>query len=298
MIYIKLLRPKDWIKNLFIFLPLFFAGESFNLQKNISLMLGLISFSCIASGIYILNDCRDAADDRKHPDKCKRPIASGRASMPKAMIIFSLLVSLGFVLSWWLNHNFFLILAGYFMMNLGYSLGLKRIPILDILILSTGFVLRIMAGSVIGGVFLSEWIIIMVFLLALFLVVGKRRDDVLLKLSSGVDMRQSLQGYNLELLNILLGVLCGVIIVAYLMYTVSPDAIARLGTSRLYYTCLFVVAGIMRYLQVIFVANNSGSPTDILYKDRFLQVTLLLWVTSFIVIIYLKDVSIQLTMNS
>ena len=132
----------------------------------------------------------------------------------------------------------------------------------------------------------------MVFLLALFMAIGKRRDDVLLKLSSGTEMRKAVKGYNLEFLNVLLGLVCGVIIVAYLMYTMSEETIERLGSRRLYYTCLFVIAGIMRYLQIIFVAGDSGSPTKILYKDLFIKIVLLLWIASFAGIIYMKDLTL------
>jgi hypothetical protein len=159
------------------------------------------------------------------------------------------------------------------------------------MLLAAGFVLRIKGGSVIAQVPLSEWIVIMVFLLAIFMAIGKRRDDVLLKLSSGVDMRKSVKGYNLELLNTLLALVCAVIVVAYLMYTMSPVTIAYMGSTRLYYTTVFVLAGIMRYLQIIYVLADSGSPTKILYKDRFIQVTLLLWVASYILILYTKNLT-------
>jgi magnesium-transporting ATPase (P-type) len=132
----------------------------------------------------------------------------------------------------------------------------------------------------------------MIFLLALFMAIGKRRDDVLLKLSSGTDMRKSIKGYNLELLNVLLALVCAVIIVSYFMYTMSDDVLRRMGTHRLYYTCLFVLAGIMRYLQIIYVQAQSGSPTKILYKDRFIQVTILLLIASYYLIIYTKDIII------
>jgi hypothetical protein len=132
----------------------------------------------------------------------------------------------------------------------------------------------------------------MVFLLAVFMAIGKRRDDVLLKLSSGTDMRKSIKGYNLELLNTLLAFVCAVIVVAYLMYTMSPETVQHTGTTRLYYTCLFVLAGIMRYLQIIYVSADSGSPTKILYKDRFIQVTLLLWIASYILILYSGNITL------
>jgi 4-hydroxybenzoate polyprenyltransferase len=287
--YIKLLRPKDWAKNLFLFIPLFFAGEFTDLGKISQILLGFIAFSAIASSIYILNDYRDIEDDRKHPVKCKRPLASGAVSKPSALVIAAILIVGGFLLAWQIRDKFLFVLAIYFLINLGYSFGLKSVAILDIILLAIGFVLRVKAGSVIAYIPLSEWIIIMVFLLALFMAIGKRRDDVILKLSSGVDMRKSIKGYNLELLNVLLALICAVIIVSYFMYTMSPETMARLGTHRLYYTCLFVMAGIMRYLQIIFVMADSGSPTKILYRDRFIQIVLVLWVASFVAILYLKN---------
>ncbi len=292
MQFIKLLRPKDWAKNLFLFIPLFFSGEFLDTDKIISLLFGFAAFSFVASSIYIINDYRDIDDDKKHPVKFNRPLASGAVSKPLAIIICSLLMLTGFTIAWFLRDKFLFVLAIYFLINLGYSFGLKSIPILDIMILAIGFVLRIKAGSVITFIPLSEWIVIMVFLLAIFMAIGKRRDDVLLKIKSGVDMRKASKGYNLEFLNVLLALVSAVIIVAYFMYTMSPEVQERLGTYRLYYTCLFVMGGIMRYLQIIYISADSGSPTKILYKDRFIQITLLLWVASFISIIYLKDITI------
>ena len=292
MAYLKLLRPKDWAKNLFLFLPLFFGREIFNISKLIPVFYGFAAFCCIASSIYIINDYRDREDDRKHPVKCKRPLASGTVSPAAALLICGLLILLGFSLAWWIRDKFLFVLVIYFLINLAYSLGLKSIAILDIMILAIGFVLRIKGGSVISVVPLSEWIIIMVFLLAVFMAIGKRRDDVLLKLSSGADMRKSIKGYNLELLNVLLALVCAVIVVAYFMYTMSAATVQNLGTDRLYYTCIFVLAGIMRYLQIIYVSTDSGSPTKILYKDRFIQITLFLWMTSYILLLYTKDITI------
>lgn len=292
MEYIKLLRPKDWAKNLFLFIPLFFSGDFLNTVKISDLLLGFLSFSAIASSIYIINDYRDIEDDQKHPVKKSRPLASGAVSKPSAIIICVVLILSGFVLAYLIRDKFAFVLCIYFLLNLGYSFGLKNIPILDVIILAVGFVLRIKAGSVIALIPLSEWIVIMVFLLATFMAIGKRRDDVLLKLSSGTDMRKSSKGYNLDLLNALLALVSAVIIVAYFMYTMSPEVIQRLGTHRLYYTCLFVMAGLMRYLQIIYVSADSGSPTKILYKDRFIQITLLLWVGSYIGIIYMKNITI------
>jgi 4-hydroxybenzoate polyprenyltransferase len=290
--YLKLLRPKDWAKNLFLFLPLFFGREISNLHKIIDVSCGFFAFCFIASSIYIINDYRDREDDRKHPVKCKRPLASGTVPATAALVMCGTLMFLGFGLGWWIRDKFLFVLVVYFLVNLGYSMGLKSIAVLDIMLLAAGFVLRIKGGSVISYVPLSQWIIIMVFLLALFMAIGKRRDDVLLKLSLGTDMRKSVKGYNLEFLNVLLALVSAVIIVAYLMYTMAGETITRLGTYRLYYTCIFVMAGIIRYLQIIYLSVDSGSPTKILYKDRFIQITLLLWVASYFIILYIKDVTL------
>jgi 4-hydroxybenzoate polyprenyltransferase len=290
--YLKLLRPKDWAKNLFLFIPLFFSGELFDWPIYPRLILGFVSFCCIASSIYIINDYRDIEDDKKHPDKSKRPLASGTVSKSTSIVLCILLILAGFGLAYFIREKFLFILSIYFFLNLAYSFGLKNIPILDIVILAIGFVLRIKGGAVILHIGVSEWLNIMIFLLALFMAIGKRRDDVLLKLSSGTDMRMAIKGYNLEFLNVVLSLVCAVIVVAYFMYTMSPEVLKRLGTYRLYYTCLFVLVGILRYLQIIFVQSASGSPTKILYKDRFIQISLLLWIASFYLIIYMKDVTI------
>ena len=290
--YIQLIRPKDWAKNLFMFVPVFFAGQIFNWNLVLELLAGFACFSFVASSIYIINDYRDIEEDRIHPMKRTRPLASGAVSKSTAVVICLLLLLAGFTGAWFIRDKFLFVLAIYFLLNLGYSFGLKNISILDIIIISIGFVLRIKAGSVIALIPLSEWLIIMVFLLALFMAIAKRRDDVLIKLASGSDMRKAVKGYNIDFINIALSLICAVIIVSYFMYTMSPDIAARLGTYRLYYTCLFVLAGVFRYLQLIFVQQNSQSPTKILYKDRFIQITILLWIISFYIIIYVKDISI------
>ena len=307
MAYIQLLRPRDWAKNLFLFVPLFFSGDLFNWKLYPPLFLGFIAFCCVASSIYIINDYRDIEDDKKHPEKSKRPLASGAVSKPAALIICILLVLTGFALAYTIRDKFLFVLMLYFVLNLGYSFGLKTIPILDVIIVAVGFVLRIKSGAVIAMIGVTEWSNIMVFLLALFIAIGKRRDDVLLKLSSGTDMRKAVKGYNLEFLNVATSLVCAVIVVAYFMYTMSPEVQVRIanisrtdavgqesvgGVYRLYYTCLFVLAGILRYLQIIFVQAASGSPTKILYKDRFIQISILLWIASFYLIIYMKDVTI------
>lgn len=258
----------------------------------LAVLAGFFAFSFTASSIYVINDYRDIENDRKHPEKCKRPLASGAISPALGLTVAAVLLAAGMLMAYFIRDKFLFVLGIYFIINVGYSFGLKNISILDIILLAIGFVLRIKAGSVIAFVPLSEWIVIMVFLLATFMAIGKRRDDVLLKLQSGVDMRKASKGYNLEFMNVALSLVSAVIIVAYFMYTMSPEIIERMGTHRLYYTCLFVMAGLLRYLQIIYVYADSGSPTKILYKDRFIQISLLLWVASYISIIYFKDISL------
>ena len=284
--YIILLRPKHWIKNSFIFLPLFFSGEIFDVQKLLSCFAGLIAFSFMASAVYIINDYMDIEADKKHPLKCERPLASGAVSKRSAIILFIGCVLLGLLVAAAVKMKFLFVLLLYFAMNLGYSFGLKNISVLDIVLVAMGFVLRIKAGGVIAFIGISQWLMIMVFLLAMFMAIAKRRDDVLIKLTSGQDMRKAIKGYNLEFLNAMLSLFTGIIIIAYIMYTISPEVMQHWNTYRLYYTALFVIVGLMRYLQITFIEKDSGSPTDLLYKDKFLQSTLVLWIVSFYISIF------------
>ncbi|HXS35430.1 MAG TPA: UbiA prenyltransferase family protein [Flavipsychrobacter sp.] len=290
--YITLMRPHHWIKNIFLFLPLFFAGKVFDFDKLISAVGGFVAFGFIASSVYILNDYMDIEADKKHPVKCARPLASGVVSKPAAMILFTCCLLLGTSISLLISLKFLFIMSIYFLMNLAYSLGLKNISILDVTILALGFCLRVKAGGVATNIAISQWLMIMIFLLAFFMAIAKRRDDLLIKQASGVDMRKAIKGYNLEFMNVIMSLVAAIIIVAYLMYTISPEVMERWKTYRMYYTTLFVIVGLLRYLQITFVENNTGSPTKLLYKDKFLQATLVLWVISFYIIIYLPTFSI------
>lgn len=292
--YIKLLRPKDWAKNLFLFVPSFFAGKMFNLYKFELLLGGFFAFSFLASSIYILNDYRDIESDRKHPTKRKRPLAAGTVSKPAALVICFLLFVSGMLISYFLDSSgkFLFVASLYYILNIGYCFGLKNVSIVDIIIVAIGFVLRVKGGSILAELDLSHWLTIMTFLLAIFMAIAKRRDDVILKANTGQEMRKSMSGYSLEFLNTMLGLICAILIVSYINYTVSSAVLFGQFGHRIYYTALFVIAGIMRYLQITFVQNKAGSPTEILYKDRFIQVTLLLWIASFFFILYMKDVTI------
>lgn len=284
-----MVRMAHWAKNLFLFIPLFFAGELFEIGKLFQVALGVVAFSLVASSIYILNDIKDLEKDRLHPVKCNRSIASGKVSLSIALIVMGFCITSGLLVGLYCGTSFLMVLSVYLTLNIGYSLGLKNISILDIMILATGFVLRIKAGGVIADVGISQWLMIMVFLLSLFLALAKRRDDVLVKEASGNNVRQSLSGYNMEFLNTGLAIVSAIMIVAYLMYTLSEEVISHMGTHNLYYTVVFVFAGLMRYLQLIYVSKDTRSPTRILYKDHFIQLCILLWGISFYCLIYMKE---------
>ena len=292
--YIKLLRPKDWAKNMFLFLPVFFGGKLFDIPSLQHLFEAFFAFCFVASTVYIINDYRDIEDDKKHPKKKLRPLASGLVKPGTALAVAGLLLVTGFVLAYIADTRlrFISILGFYFLMNMGYSLGLKNIPILDILIVAIGFSLRVKSGGYVASIDVSVWLNLMVLLLALFMAIAKRRDDILLKMETGIDMRKAIKGYNVDFLNTMLAMFSAIIIMTYIMYCVSPITIERLGTYHLYYTCIFVVAGLMRYLQITLVQNQAGSPTEILYKDRFIQVTMLLWIAAFYAFLYWKNNSI------
>jgi 4-hydroxybenzoate polyprenyltransferase len=289
MHYFKLIRVHHWIKNGFLFIPVFFAGELFKIDNVLLLLLGFISFSFTASSIYILNDYRDIESDKLHPIKMKRPLASGVIPEKSAIVLMILLFITGLGLAFFINQSFFLLLSLYFLLNFCYSMGLKNRSIIDILILASGFLLRTISGAFIVDVEVTQWLVIMIFLLALFLAFAKRRDDVLIFMESGKVTRKSIQEYNLEFVNMCIAMLSAVIIVAYLMYTISEDVTQRFDNTHVYYTSVFVIAGVFRYMQITFVEKETGSPIKILYNDRFIQLSLLGWILSFFAIIYLNN---------
>lgn len=280
------MRPHQYIKNLFIFLPLFFALKIAETDLLLNANIAFIAFSLTASAIYTLNDYHDIEEDREHPKKKNRPLASGAITKPQAIVIMAALAAAGFTLIATLSLPAVGILATYVVMNIAYSFYLKHIAILDVVIIAIGFVLRLFIGSAVTGIALSHWIVIMTFLLALFMALAKRRDDVLIYLESGKKMRKVINGYNLQFLDTAMAIMASVVIVAYTIFTTSADTIEKFHTEYLYLTALFVILGIMRYLQIAFVHLDSGSPTKIILKDRFMQVTILAWVISFVGILY------------
>ena len=288
--FCQILRPHQWLKNIFVFLPLFFGGQLLNLDLLLQCFVAFFAFSFVASAIYCLNDIYDVEIDKLHPEKCKRPLASGAISKQMVYVLMAVCVAISltllFVCAGAARFELMGIICFYFCMNVAYCFKLKQIAILDVLIIAVGFVLRIWVGGIATGIELSEWIIIMTFLLALFLGFAKRRDDVVLYESTGVAPRVHTNRYNLDFLNQVMTIISTITIVAYIMYTLSPAVIERLGSRYVYVTAVFVLTGIIRYLQITIVDLKSGNPTKVLIRDRFLQACIVGWVASFLFIIY------------
>ena len=284
--FLSLIRPHHYVKNLFILLPLFFAGQFSNNSQILNGLIAFAAFSISASAIYIFNDYMDIKNDRKHAKKKYRPLASGLISKRIALYLMIILLTIGIFSMPYVSTGSLTILIVYIILNILYSLKLKQIALLDITIIAIGFVLRLFVGSFAYNVALEFWIVIMTFLLALFLALAKRRDDVLILNKSGAKMRKSVDGYNLQLVDGSMLVMSAIVIVAYIQYSTSLEIINKFNNENLYLTALFVIFGIMRYLQIAFVEKKSGSPTEIILKDKTMQINLILWASSFAWIIY------------
>lgn len=292
MKYIQLIRPHQWLKNIFIFLPLFFDKHLFDISYIIPTVITFVSFCFLSSSIYCFNDIIDYKADQLHPEKKKRPIASGKVSVFEGYIVMFVLLflSIGILLIGGNEKKWSVlgVLFAYFILNIFYCLKLKQIAIVDVFIIATGFVLRVLAGGFSTGIVLTHWIVLTTFLLACFLGFAKRRDDLIINKDTGVIVRNNINRYSLDFLNLVLAVLASIIMVCYVMYTVSDEVISRMGSNYVSLTSIFVLAGIIRYLQLTLVDAKSGSPTDILINDRFIQCCLAGWIINFVIIIYLS----------
>lgn len=284
--YLKLIRVHQWTKNFFVFAPLFFSGQFLHSERLKESCIGFFCFCFAASAIYILNDIVDAENDKLHPVKKLRPIASGKINKVSAAIISILFLCTAVIPAFIISKWFFGVLIIYVAINIGYSLGLKQISIMDAFIVSLGFVLRVAAGGVLSEISVSHWLYIMTFLLALFIAFAKRRDDVLIMNETGSQMRKSISGYNLEFISSAISILCATLIVSYILYITSPEVNVRFVGKHPYVSTIFVILGVFRYLQITLVENNSGSPSKLVLKDLFLQLVIISWVAFFVVIIY------------
>lgn len=281
---LKLLRPHQWVKNAFILAPLFFTPAAMNAQNFGRIVLGIIAFCALASAVYILNDYMDRDSDRQHPSKKNRPLAARTVSEPVALILMVVLAAWGLIIAGLLNTTFLLISIVYLVVNLAYSTALKKVAILDVMLVALGYVLRVEGGAAIIGVPASVWIIVCSGLVSLFIALAKRRDDIVKDLGSG--HRRSLAGYNIPFLDTSVAIVLAGLLVSYLIYTTEPEAAAKFGTDKLYLTTPFVIMGVLRYLQIALVEERSGSPTQIVLTDKFLIFCVVAWAATFAALIY------------
>lgn len=286
MLYLKLIRANNWIKNVFVLLPLFFSGELFNLTKLSNTILVAIGFSFVTSFVYIINDIFDINFDKNHQEKRFRPIASGRISIQKSVVIGSLLLFIGFSVLLLCSWSAFLISIIYVGLNLLYSVKLKHVSVIDVVIVAIGFVLRILIGGEVGDVELTQWMTIMVFLLCLFIAITKRRNDVYQYEFNEQVNRKVVTKYTVEFMDRLLSINSSTLLVAYLLFITSEDVLTRYPSKYLMLTFLFVLIGLFRYNQITYVDNKGSSPLKILFEDIFLQIILFLWLGTFFFIIY------------
>ena len=287
---LRLTRPKQWIKNMFVFIPMFFGGELFDLHSVWLAVLTFFAFSMVASSIYCYNDIVDVDADRHHPVKCLRPIASGEVGIRQGYILMTLTFCLGMgillLLPPEVMSQVMAVIVFYYVLNLAYCSKLKQFAILDVCIVAFGFVLRILAGGFACELALSNWIVIMTFLLTLFMSFAKRRDDVLRMNSTGEAPRKNTVRYNLTFINQAITITASVTLVCYIMYCVSPEVTERFDTPYLYLTFVFVLLGLLRYIQIAVVDEKSGDPTKIILHDHFSQIIVVAWILSFLLMIY------------
>ena len=286
---IRLIRPHQWVKNLVVLLPVFFGGALLHIESVYAGLVTALCFSFAASSIYCLNDIVDVDDDRRHPVKCHRPMASGAISIAQGYILMFLMFILSMLSTFLLRQNQLetaSVILFYWILNIAYCLKLKQYAIIDVCVVSFGFVLRILAGGYATSIHLSKWIVLMTFLLMLFLSFAKRRDDVVRMNETGHAPRQNTIRYNLTFINQAITITASVTLVCYIMYTVSPETIQNFHTDYLYLTSVFVLVGLLRYIQIAVVDKRSGDPTKVMLHDRFMQFVVLAFGLAFLFIIY------------
>lgn len=281
------MRPEQWIKNFFVFTALLFSKNLFNLSKDIDALVGFIIFCMITGCAYMINDLVDLEKDKLHPTKSQRPIASGRLNKTTAIKITTIICLVSLSFAFYINSFFGIIVLTYFLLNIGYSIYLKNIVIIDVVTIASGFVLRVLGGAVIISVTSSQWLILCTILLSLFLGFSKRRHELVLLEDNATGHRKVLEHYSPYFLDQMISVVTASTVICYALYTMSKDTIEKLGTSKLIYTIPFVLYGIFRYLYLVHQKEKGGSPTEIVFTDKPMIVNIILWVIASIVFIYI-----------
>lgn len=280
------LRPRQWTKNFFIFAALLFSKNIFDGAKVGSVLGAFLIFCIMAGSTYLFNDLIDIDKDCLHPEKCRRPIASGSLPVGFARIATVLLLLLSLGGAYVLSTPFFVVAAAYLLLQVVYSLVLKHVVILDVMAITAGFALRVLAGAVVINVAISSWLIICTLLLALFLALCKRRHELTLLADSAQTHRSVLGHYSIPLLDQMISVVTSSTVIAYALYTLSDQTITKFGTPNLVYTVPFVIYGIFRYLYLVHIKNAGGSPEMLLVTDIPLLSGIALWGIAAAAIIY------------
>ncbi|MFA6169222.1 MAG: decaprenyl-phosphate phosphoribosyltransferase [Candidatus Margulisiibacteriota bacterium] len=279
------LRPNQWTKNFFVFAGLIFSLEFFQITALFKAFDAFLIFCAISSAMYLINDLKDLAADQKHPIKKNRPIASGQVPILLAFYFAALLLLVSIPLSFYFSTPFGWVVIAYVLLMLCYSFFLKNMVILDVFSIAAGFVLRAIAGVVVINVVLSPWLVICTILLALFIALGKRRHE-LMTIDLATEHRKILEEYSPRLLDQLISAVAGSTVIAYALYTLWPETIAKFGTTSLVYSVPFVLYGIFRYLYLIYKKEEGGQPEKTLLSDWPLLIDILLWIVALMIIIY------------
>ena len=281
------MRPEQWIKNFFVFTALLFSKNLLNLSKDIDALVGFIIFCMITGCSYIINDLVDLEKDKLHPTKSQRPIASGRLNKTTAIKITTIICLVSLSFAFYINSFFGIIVLTYFLLNIGYSIYLKNIVIIDVVTIASGFVLRVLGGAVIISVTSSQWLILCTILLSLFLGFSKRRHELVLLEDNATGHRKVLEHYSPYFLDQMISVVTASTLICYALYTMSKDTIEKLGTSKLIYTIPFVLYGIFRYLYLVHQKEKGGSPTEVVFTDKPMIINISLWVIASVMFIYI-----------
>lgn len=284
------MRPKEWTKNLLVFSGLIFSrslADAHNIRLSI---LGFVIFCAASSGIYLFNDLCDLKEDREHPIKKNRPLASGLLNVNLARVVMVLLFAVAAFSALTINHSFAVIIGIYLTCCLAYSIKLKDVVILDVILIAGGFVLRAISGAVIIGVEASEWLVLCTSMVALLVGFGKRRHELVLLESAAENHRRSLSDYSIGFLDSIMNICAGAAVLTYALYTRADETVARVGSHYMLLTIPFVVYGVFRYLFLIHKRQAGGDPVQILFYDRATTLNLLLWVAAVCLIIYLPKV--------
>jgi 4-hydroxybenzoate polyprenyltransferase len=282
---IRSLRPQQWVKNIIVFAALVFDRQLLNGQGLLRTVLGVIIFCAVSSAVYLMNDILDIEADRQHPQKKNRPIASGKLPIPVAAIAAFFLAISSLIGAYFLAARFFTVILTYLLIQIAYSTFLKNQPIIDVLVLASGFLLRVGSGTTLIDVErFSPWLYMCTGLLALFIGFGKRRAELTVLESAAEDHRIALRGYTIPLLDKLITIVSTATLMAYSLYTISAPNIK--DNHAMLITVVFVIYGLFRYQYLLEVKQEGGAPVEVLLHDRPLQITVLLWGLSVLLIFY------------